>query len=410
MPKVDIPLTYVTEQDSKLFATRQILPFLYAPERPRRRNSRQRRRAPTKALLSLARIPREAFTNAPELFKWKTRPVYDVDGLLLFRFQTIALGPQKELQVVTAASSLLRSPVWSIRAGRAANLDKLINKALAFVKASTNLVAEIKDDEKTARLICYSYPKLGILCHSKTDTTRKSVVDLWDLIVIPVESREREPRLELVTRVWSPYDFVSGATVDFLRMRWLINLALLPPLPKRVEDLPKAIELAGGSIAASSTTTPELCLVGQQTPSYCAPASIKMILDFYEIEKTQQQIAYAMNTRGSGTLLEYQESAIPRLTQSDLTATLDDTTSFAEAQEEICQNRPFKTGTVGHARACGGFLIEGSSKEWLYIYDPLPPHEGRIYHEAYEVGYHLNYLYVRANTNELAANTQLLGG
>jgi hypothetical protein len=403
MHDVDLESTQVPERDSRLFASQQILPFLFVPkEYDDHGRYRAGKRAASKSLFSLEAIPPDAFTNDTELFRWKTRPIYDIDGVLLFRDQTLALGPGQELRVRTAASELLRSPVWSVRAGAAVNIDGLISKALSVVQAKGDLVPEMIGDEKTPRLICYAYPKLGILCRSKKNRDERFVIDLWELVQIPADVEYQDAPLEYVRTVWSPFDHVARGRRANLRARWRKNFAALPRLPKRfdtLEDLIQAIEEAGGSIRESRITSPELELERQATPYFCAAATAKMILDFYGIqtagaELSQNTIYRAMGEGETGADPQRQADAIPGLSGNALMARLDVDPLFSEAADQIRAQRPFKAGTLGHARACGGFLIEGSCNGWFYIYDPYPENEGATYYEAFEIGYYINYMFV----------------
>lgn len=398
MPTLNLRPTFLSERESKKVASRQLLSFLFIPatKREKKRIPYGAEPAPSKSLFSFKALPKHAFTKGPALFNWKSRNIYDVDGRLLFRDQTIKLGAGNELQVRTAGSDLLRTPVWSLSAGPASDIDGLIAKALSVLRHRHDLKPLLVDNEATVRLVCYSYPKLGILCYSQADPAVRFVIDLWDLIIVPVESCEQHPPPESVITVWSPYDMVVPATLGHFRSLWSRNMALLPLLPKTCRALPNAIMQARTSILEERTTNPELKKVWQTTSVRCAAATAQMILGHHGINLRQVNIATAMQTDSvTGATPENQASAIPSLSNYKLIAELDKSTTPSEAQAEIRQNRPFKTGSVGHARACGGFKREAGDKNWLYIYDPSPANAGRIGYEAWEAGYHLNYMYVR---------------
>jgi hypothetical protein len=162
--------------------------------------------------------------------------------------------------------------------------------------------------------------------------------------------------------------------------------------------VPSAIGLARLTIVEELTTDPELVREGQINNTFCAPATARMILLQHQIDKSQALIAGIMGTSSQGTLPVNQANAITSLTSNALVGSLDVTTSFSEAKEEIRQNRPFKTGGIAHARACCGFRVDADGKEWLYIYDPLPANRGAIYFENWLASYHCNYMYVRPNS------------
>jgi len=397
MPTLEVQPEFLSDQDSKVIASRQMLSFLAVPET----NGDEQviptgpTTAPSKFLFSLGALPEDAI-EGPTLFKWTSRDIYDVDGRLLLRDQTINLGNGNEWRVRTAASDLLRTPVWSVKAGPSLNVGGLVAEALTALEKHHNFEPLPPDTEERTRLVAYSYPRLGIPCRRRNNPDGKFVIDLGDLSILALDSPDSQQNPESVTAVWSPYDIVVRSTIAQLRSLWKRNMALLPVLPQTIGDLPEAIKTARASILEEKTTNPELILDPQQTNEFCAAATAKMILEHHDISKTQSEIALAMNTGPSGALPVDQVEAIPSLTDDQLLATLDETTSLNEAKMEICQNRPFKTGGPIHARACGGFKVEAGGKNCLYIYDPWPPNQGDCYYENWDANRHANYMYVRA--------------
>ena len=390
---------FLSDDESKDIATRQLLSFLYVNEEGRKK------RAPSMALFSLSKIPPDAITEEPPLFKWKSRRIYDVDGVLLFWDQSIQLDDVNTLTVRTAASDLLRTPVWSVRAGKTHDFDTLIEKTRSALNDSG--LKPVQEDETAPRLICYAYPKLGILAASVNHPNERYVVDLWERKPIPVEKHQKghqnghgsEPREESVKTVWSPYDLVTRATVDRYRARFQRQSGTLNGMPSNPARLGPAIAIATAG-STLKTTDPELLpVISQERSSYCAPATMAMILRHHGIVETQEIIASKMGTTSGGTYPDDQAEAVEELTYDALIGTLDLTTSFAEGKAEIIDNRPFKTGGVAHARACCGFMIESNLKEWLYIYDPMPVDAGDMYFEAWEPPYHGDYIYVRPRSS-----------
>src|SRR5215218_4011612 len=250
MPTLHLRPKFLSERESKKVASRQLLSFLFIPDskREKKRLLSAAEPAPSKSLFSLKALPRDAYIKGAALFNWTSRNIYDVDGRLLFRDQTIKLGSGDELQVRTAGSDLLRTPVWSLRAGPASDIEGLIARALAALRNRRDLEPWLVDKETTVRLVCYSYPKIGILCYSRADPATRFVIDLWDLKnIIPLDSAEQHPPPESVITVWSPYDMVVPATLGHFRSLWSRNIALLPVLPKTVRGLPEAIRAARAS-------------------------------------------------------------------------------------------------------------------------------------------------------------------
>ncbi len=402
MPTLKFKLPLLSEEESKQMASKQILPFLaLGGDQAEILPGERRSLALSKSLFSLSALTETAFLeDEGPLFRWTTRPIYDTDDRLLFYDHTLPLASGNELRVRGAASELLRTPIWSVRTGRAINFDGLISKARSVIDAHPNLEPVLAEGESELRLVCYGYPRMGVLCASSTQPSSRFVVDLWDLEIKPLEpSDPLDVRAESTRTIWSPYDFVLPGTIGDRRERWERNNNFLKEavdVPKRVKDLPAAIKKAGGTIARIGTTRPELKVIGQQTDFFCAVATAKMIFDYHhEPPKTQDEIAFAMQTLVDGTRPQQQSDAILLLTELRFKGELDPSATFKEAEKEITDNLPFRTGSVSHARACGGFLVEGSGKEWLYLYDPAPTKIGDIYYEAWDTGLHKNYIYVR---------------
>ncbi len=386
---------FVSEQESKKLASKQMLSFLTLPDTEAEPPPHVR--PPSgQSLFSLDALPPEAI-GGPALFNWTSRDIYDVDHLLLFRDQTIDLGSGFEWRVRIAASDLLRTPVWSVEVGPALNVEALMAEALAELHNKTDFEPLLVNGEEDVRLVCYSYPKLGILCYSRTNPDAKFVIKLKDLIIIPLNPDEPPETPESVYAVWSPYDIVVRSTIVHFRRLWKRNMELLPALPETFEELTEAIMQARKSIEEEKVVTPRLELEGQATPFFCAAATARMILRQHGISKTQNELADAMEIDGDGAKPEEQVNGLNNsvLTAGPLRAEPDSSPSFIEAQEELRLDRPFKTGSSYHARAVGGFRVEREVKEMLYIYDPDPPNQGKIYCEDWNAIYHYDFMYVR---------------
>jgi len=391
MPILDIQPELISEAESKMLATRQMLSFLTVS------SVESNERAPSKALFSLDALPDNGFTDRPELFNWTSRNIYDVDDRLLLRHHTIDLGSGHEWAVSVAATNLLRTPVWRVKAGPKLNEEALANNALSALQDYPDLKPAFVEGEETVRLIAHNYPRLGLLCQSTSNPDVKSVIDIGDLTIIPLSSRPQE-NMESANAIWSPYDTIGSATFAHFALLWERNLKSLPPLPPTPasrEAIKEAIKNASEFVVEEKTTQPELQLSPQQTDYYCAAATAQMILHHYHFDRTQAEIAKEMNIGPYGADLNAQVTGIALLTGKALEAKLDLTTSFCEAREEIRQNRPLKTSGPMHARACGGFKVETEERNWLYLYNPWPANQGSIYYEAWDANRNNSYMYVR---------------
>lgn len=402
MPIDQFKFAYISDAESKEIATRQVLSFLSVNE------EEHKKRAPSKKLFSLSKIPPDAIADACPFFKWESRAIYDVDGFLLFWDQSLRLDDANSLTVRTAGSDLLRTPVWSVAVGPTDNFEDLITETRSALNADfPNFKPVLEHGEETPRLICYAYPRLGILASSVGQPSKRFVVDLWERKPIPVEREEHEddePHEEYVNTVWSPYDLVSRATVDRFRARFRRQRGSLNEMPATPDQITPDVAKARDKVC-EFTTTPELTLIGQKTSYFCAPATMAMILCRLGFTDDQFAIAPVMNTENDGTDPDDQAGAVDNLTGYQFVGLLDPTTSFSEAKVEIRAHRPFKIGTAGHSRACCGFMVEridpvaNTTRDWLYVYDPWPRKKGKIYFESWEAGYLYDFIYILPPTS-----------
>jgi len=365
--------TAIDSRTSQQYATRVAASFFRAVEA----------RAPHyRAAWSMERV---ADAGAPPA--WEETELYDIRGKLLFRDQVMGLQDGGELRARTAADQQLGAPVWSVGLGAALDVQGMKKAALKAAPAM-----KLKPVPGKKSLVCYSYPKLGLLCRDKAGA--KVVLDLGDCSVVPLDAAEGAETAEAVY-AWSPFDYVQPGTLPILREQWSLSSTLAKPFPRAAEGFGAATEAAARPL--KQKTLP-LKLHAQETNVYCAVATGQMILEYHNFPATQTQIAAAMGTGPSGTTNQGQVQGYVKISKGKLAATIDDTASFAEACREIDGRRPCKSGIPGHARACAGYKIESASgtraTSWLYIYDPWPPKKGAIYWENWTAVNHTNYIYV----------------
>jgi hypothetical protein len=386
MPKFPIPQKYLPNQQTRMIASRQVLSFLVVPGESGDDD-------PSDDLFSIDRLPENVFTDDPELFAWKNRTIYDVDGLELFHDHTIDLDSKYEIEVRVAASDWLGTPVWSVSAGPK-YVDRMVEKTLEYINVREDLEPELVDGRKD-NIVCYSYPKLGILCQFGTKLKEKVVVDISDQMIIPVEETQ-EPKYPSVKIVWSPYDMTTRGTIGHRRWLWERKIGLLPEEKLNRDNLRHRVLMARQSAVVRNTSPTLDPVVGQQNHYYCAPATFRMILRQLWGDISQGVIGDEMNTtEEDGTSLTQQYTSIGDLTEGEMKGLLDDSESFAEAKAEIDANRSFKSGTVAdHARACGGYKLE-NGKQWLRIYDPYPAGLGKKKYEEWNAIEQKNFVYVR---------------
>lgn len=388
MLRSDLQPHLLDEQECKEYATRQLLSFITLPD-TKEGEPPDVRPAPGAPSFSLEGLPDDAFSGGPELFNWKSRDIYDVDGLLLFRDLTLDIGAGRKLRSRTAASNLLQTQVWGkYFPGPFAQSDKtLIENALKELRRYPDLKQFIVDDDDDVRLVAYSYPNTGILCYSRSDPDERFVSKLGEPLIIPIKPDTPPENPESLFAVWSPYDLVGRHTIIHLRQVWEQNLAFLPPLPKHRIELPDKIREARKSVLGEHIVIPEVPFVPQRRPKTCAVAAALMLLKHHGIDidnlkprVTEQEIADNMRCEPDGARPEDQVTEVNRLlgrAGAKLQAVPDASPTFEEARDELAEERPLKIGG-GHARVAVGFREQRGGQDWLWIHDPFPENIGQI--------------------------------
>jgi hypothetical protein len=323
--------------------------------------------------------PRASNLPSSRPIKWGNTDIYDVNGILTFRDKTLTLLDGTATRVRTSANHTLPCPVWSIAMGN--SLDIAESALQARMVALRNDLTPIPGNKA---LVCYSYPKLGLLC-KRDDPTAPYVIDLSDLQIIDVQKASERLPLEGVA-CWSPYDLADPSKVATTKEHWTEMLANLSPVASLVDA---HVEPANPKQTDKSLTVQ---LEGQDSTFFCAPAVGQMILQYFKFDVSQDGVAKAMGTGPTGTPVSKEAAAYEALSNDALTATLDLTPTFATAQTEIDNGRPLKSGVPGHARTVAGYRLDG--QQWLYIYDPWPTGKGSIYWESWAIKPHTNFIHV----------------
>ena len=320
---------------------------------------------------------------------WKNRDIYDIHGQMLFRDKTRLLGNGTELRFRTAASPRLITPVWQAGIGPPREINRWMEKAKRIAGGKG-----LRPVEGGRSLVCYCYPKLGLLCNSpeperkprpEGSDNRHAGAVVIDLVEanrevfrpIPINNDEvgKLPRSDQRTSIWSPFDTlkrVDGATERFvqnaerLQRFWQHQLAMAS-LDARAQAAAKA----------SPQYTLHIDHEMQQTPAYCAAASGVMLLGFHNIQKTQDEVASCMKADEKGCAVEDQVAAYAELSKKGmppvqtLEAVLDEKPTPDKSRVEILEHRrPFKVGTDGHARVVSGWCKYADGSQAQLVYDP----------------------------------------
>jgi hypothetical protein len=259
---------------------------------------------------------------------------------------------------------------------------------------------------RTTQLVCYAYPKIGVLFTYELRGKDGTHTEIFDAssgkpVASSTEASHQFTRYSLL-------DSVPAAEIP-ARLKRFTDIEL--HVDKLKQDQPNLFStpvLKSTSEAAISgklalqlwgiqqaevllspycpNSPPGLTHYAQILDYFCVDASAQMLLEHYGYNYTQNQIAAAMGTTAAqgGTSGAGLTSGFASLTNSTLTLTFDDSASraqqFQDAVTEISANRPLFTQVPHHYRVCMGyyentidllFLALGIN-QMIYIYDPWP--------------------------------------
>jgi hypothetical protein len=308
--------------------------------------------------------------------------IYDVSGRLLFRDFTAQTVAGTELRVRTTANKLLGAPVFSIGANAPLHINEAVARASEAARKGGLVPAELPKG-----IICYSYPKLGLLCRDPSG--RRSVVDLIDLSTQAVDNAPEGAGDRELARAVPLLHAITPSKAD-------IQLQRFQNFENALSESHISAALESIDAGPAQKVVEGVKCIAQENRVWCAVATAKMILDFYGFVHEQSEIAVTMSTGPDGTPSDpNQIDGYKQLSGSALIASYDETATFAEAQSELNAGRPLKSGIPGHARVVVGWKNDPAGEDggaWLYIFDPW---QGAKVWEKWGAVEMLNFIYVR---------------
>lgn len=371
-------------------------------------------------------VLKNAAAGAPGLEHWvagtvRKTPlaVHDINGQPLFYDFDVARGKDLFGTVRVAASKVIGAGVVAAEIGaRQWNYDEAVKKLARKVKREFGRAAVAGPT-----LVCYSYPKLGVMFEVEGENRRVRVIyDVSSLSRVP-ETSEAAGREGFTA--WSFY----GALTDEARKQRLARFRKEDedrdsvPAPVRREilaarSLEPVLEKVKIPFSRNVTGLLQFCshyghaharshhcfvLHGQQVDDYCAVATCQMILCYYRYYYTQDQIAPSLGYAPGGCPSD-QSPGYKSLTCNHLDSSFDASPTWEKARDQINLLRPLKSGISGHARACAGYSFVrwtfggGITARKLYIYDPWPwnadyAQGGTLTWEDWDAIAHTNYVY-----------------
>lgn len=347
-------------------------------------------------------------------------PIFDLNGSVLFHDYPVVRGGQVVGTVRAAASRVLGAPVVAHIVGP---------NSWDYGAAVQQLTPQVRREHprwtiQATRLVCYSYPKLGVLFEllDEQGQPRRLIFDVASLAPIPEGRPEAGGREGAYA--WSLYEALPERSrrarlerfreIDELRvrrssegrpdLRGEISIARIAPIEliRWSVKFTRQLQFCNHYLATEARSHHSFVLHGQQKDDYCAVATCQMILCYYRYYYSQDEIAPALGYSPGGGCPSDQSAGYEALTCNHLDATFDSTPTFAEASSAIAALHPLKSGINGHARACAGVAATisipgGVSNEKLYIYDPWPWNAdyklaGTVSWEDWDTITHTNYV------------------
>lgn len=377
-------------------------------------------------------VLRNANVKVPEIVGWekgnvisKPLTIYDINGSPLFYDYRVSRGSRVLGTVRTGASKILGAPVIAHEFGP---------RYWNFRSAVQRLTPQVHKEHprweiRRTRLVCYSYPKLGVMFEAVDENGKKKRL-IYDVATFdPIPEKPPAPGVEGVY-AWSFYDALPGDVRELglkqfdqldnwrleipgkIRDKFKGNRTLTrfeglihwPRFRIRVES--KMLQFCEHYDYNEARSHHCFILHCQQKSDYCAVATCQMILCYYRYYYSQDEIAPRLGYRPGGCPPN-QSAGYKSLTCNHLDATFDSSPTWEEARDQINALHPLKSGVPGHARACAGyaylhweFLDFSIELKHLLIYDPWPWNPdlkagGSVYWELWNSITHTDFIFTK---------------
>ena len=381
------------------------------------------------ALLEAAKysltIPMYAEKKAPLSLNAKALSIFDINGLLLFYDFALMSGRIQVATIRAAANSKIGKAIISIKLGgqkwslatSKARIIEMVQKKYPKFKISSPL------------LVCYSYPKLGLMVTLEGDKDSRSLIfDIADFSPIPDRAQKEDME---GAYSWSFLDAIDKRSAASRKKKYLAEAELTRKVfgkefgvdaIYRITDVYKVRDLAKVAFKTRFEKKLQFCthythdedgshhcfiLHAQQVNDYCSVATCQMILCYYRYYYAQNDIAPSLGYSSGGGCPADVSAGYEALSNNHIDSTYDASATWNEARDQINLLQPMKSGVPGHARAIAGysqniFIILGSSTadKKLFVYDPWPWNAdlkagGDIYWEDWDAITHTNFVYTK---------------
>jgi hypothetical protein len=388
---------------------------------------------------AITRVLLGILTKASGIEGWKgsmvnPKPleIFDMNGQLLFYEFSVEKNRGVVGRVKVSANKVLGPAVYTAEIGR-----RLWDAEKATERAKQLALKRFRGARiLSTKLVCYSYPKLGISVALVDPETKEGNVIVMDVATYQAVPFGTEMDSHLGIGVWSLYDSIPLKERADRVLRWEEDNRLTEFLKEQARkakiDLRtklsnlelKALEEALGKLRGQGflgqesirgtqyqrfkryiwplPKTISLTLHGQEGPVWCAVASGQMIFRHHHYNYEQDDIAVAMGTIPpapspppffpTGTTYGGFMSGMETLSRNYLDAIRDYFPTWASTKSEIDEDRPLMSSIPGHARVCAGYhrirfamyspetqTITLRTLSSVYIYDPWPPNANNAF-------------------------------
>jgi hypothetical protein len=326
--------------------------------------------------------------------------INDLNGKKLFYLFSIERNNQKIGEIRIAANKVIGGSLISIGTQ---------NKSIDINSIEKSLQSELKKNNaesiSKSQLVCYAYPKIGLVNQYSDPTTKISktiIVDAYDYSVIVNDNPNLNENHDFYSlyglmdtekyssaiNLWTQYD-------DTVQSMLKMNPSLLPSSENPLSE--QHLQLYIQNTQGTRTVTEYYVMGGvplynQPNGLWCAVTTARMISAKWGTDRSTDAIASKM---GAGTA-EDPVSTKPQMELIYYKATIAtgglekfesdnyELINWDDSKTEIDADRPFKVGNYdGHARAVIGYTRSTSSPYYTYFYikDPAPIGQGSEYWE-----------------------------
>jgi len=319
--------------------------------------------------------------------------IYDTNGKLLFYLFSVEINTKTVGSIITPASKVLGFPVQSIGEPYTYDIENSLNNLNEI------LSIEYKDFKLIfSELVCYDYPKLGILVKLLNTETKLEKTLIFDAFEMSNKT------IDIKDNSWSYYQQISNDQLIKNIECWNLNSKNLEESSSYLKNsgiLSYNEAIAGSKAIGESDYISSFPTVSQGNSEWCMIATAWLITKhyYYSTTRSQTDIANHMNvyTNTGPTWTNYLSYYTDSYSDGGLGKTDSEYHNYFYQQleydnikTEIKANRPISVGASGHERACIGYWQYTNGNK-LYKFSDPDPQKTTYWEAADSEGFIMNY-------------------